>query len=259
MLKELNMTNPRVQAYFDMIEAIDKLHEDDDIDLVSNDVDASSADFANWSPEVQAVAIALKKLDDLTPLERVPEKGVVETLVLERRFSTDRERSSDWLLVRNSLGVRETIRNFPISRYFALEHDKWSSCRENSEIADTSWDDARKERHVVSKIGLNEAVDRGLNFVFNLIQKAECDFQRGSEGHPEGAFVVFDGCGSYFFAITDEFERLGWRVHFDEEMPQFVTIRMPKVETVEARDAEWRKLSRDFNYDLLPSAGMTPR
>ena len=253
------MTTPRMRAYLEMIEAIEKLHDDDDIHLVGNEIAVTSPEFAALSLEMQAVAVALKKLDDLTPLERDPENGIAETLVLERHFSTYREESSDWMLVRNSIGVRETIRNFPVSRYFAHEHDKWSSCRENSEIADSSWDDARKERHVVSKIGSNEAVDRGLNFVFNLIQKAECDFQRGSEGHPDGAFVCFEGCGAYFFTLTDEFERLGWNVHFDEEMPQFVTIRMPKVETVEARDAEWRKLSRDFNYDLLPSAGMTPR
>lgn len=253
------MTNPRVQAYFDMIAAIDKLHEDDDIDLVSNDIDVSSFNFVNWSPKMQAVSIALKKLDELTPLERDSANGVVETLVLERRFSTDRERSSDWLLVRNALGVRETVLKCLVSRHFAFELDKWASCRENSEIADTAWDDARNERHVISKYGSNEAVDRGLNFVFNLIHQAGCDFQSGSEGHPEGAFVVFEGCGSGFFTITDEFKRLGWNVHFDEETSQVVTVRMPKVETVEARDAEWRRLSLEFDYDLLPNKVMTPR
>lgn len=251
------MTNPRVQSYFDMIEAINNLHEDDDIHLIGNDIDASSAEFANWSPEMQAVATALKKLDELTPLERDPANGVVETLVLERRFSTDREYSSDWLLIRNSLGGRETVLKCLVSRHFAFELDKWASCRENSEIAETAWDDARNERHVISKHGSNEAVDRGLNFVFNLIQQAGCDYQSGSEGHPEGAFVVFEGCGSGFFAIADEFKRLGWNVHYDEEMSQVVNVRMPKVETVEARDAEWRKLSLEFHHDLLPNKMMT--
>lgn len=251
------MTTPRVQAYLDLIEAIENVPENDDVHLVAAQLAESEPEFAALIPEMRRVAIALRKLDDLMPLERDIENDIQETLVLERSFSTYRESSNDWLIIENSLGAREMVRKWPASLAYAPEVDLWAHCREASEIGDTVWDDARKERIVYSNIGSNVAIDRGLNFAFNLIKQAECEFTGGSEGHPGGAFINMDGCGFAFHMLTDEFERLGWSVHFDEEMPSFVTVRMPQVHTVEARDAEWRKLARDLNYDLLSEMGLT--
>ncbi|WP_315921777.1 hypothetical protein [Mesorhizobium sp. SP-1A] len=254
------MTTPRVQAYLELVEAIEDLPEEDDVHLVAAQLAESEPEFAALTTEMRRVAIALRKLDDLMPLERDIENDVQETLVLERSFQNHRTSSSDILRVENSLGAREIVRKWPASLAYAPEVDLWAHCRETSEIKDSLWDKARKERFVVDlKIGRKVAIDRGLNFAYDLIQKAECEITGGSEGHPGGAFICFDGCGSAFFELTDEFERVGWRVHFDEEMPSFVTVRMPQVHTVEARDAEWRKLARDFNYDILLQTGLTPR
>lgn len=251
------MTSPRMQAYLELIDAIERLPEDDDVHLVATQLEESEPEFAALTPELKRVAFALLKLDALMPLERDIENDIQETLVLKRNFSSYRESSNDWLIIENSLGAREIVRKWPACLAYGPEVDLWAHCRETSEIDDSPWDEARKERIVYSKIAGEVAIDRGLNFAFDLIQKAECEFIEGSEGHPGGAFMCFDGCGSGFFVLTDEFERLGWSVHFDEEMPQFVTIRMPQVDTVEARDAEWRKLVRDLNYDLLPEMGLT--
>jgi len=248
-----------MQAYHELVEAIEDLPEDDDVHLVATQLAESEPEFAALTPEMRRVAIALRNLDALMPLERDIETDVQETLVLKRNFSTYRESSDDWLIIENSLGAREIVRKWPASLAYGPEVDLWAHCREASEVKDSPWDEARKERLVDLKIGRKAAIDRGLNFACDLIQKAECEYLGGSEGHPGGAFINLDGCGYAFHMLTDEFERLGWRVRFDEEMPQFATIRMPKVETVEARDAEWRKLSREFNCDLLLQTGLTPR
>ena len=253
------MISPRMQAYHELIAAIENLSEDDDVHLVAIQLVESEPEFAILAPEMKRVAIALRGLDALMPLERDIENDIQETLVIERSFRDYRTSSFDWLRVENSMGAGEIVQKWPLSMAYGPEVDLWSHCREASEIKDTPWDEARKERLVDLKVGRRTSIDRGLNFAYELIQRAECEFIGGSEGHPGGAFINLDGCGAYFFTLTDEFERLGWNVHFDEEMPQFVTIRMPKVETVEARDAEWRKLSCEFNCDLLQQTGLTPR
>jgi hypothetical protein len=216
------------------------------------------AEFHMLLPEFKQVVNALTKLDELLPLQTDIINNLDENLVVERTFFNHWTSSSERLRVVNTLGARETVQDWHADIVHASEIEQWSQCREVSEIKDTPWDEARKERLVDLKIGRKAAIDRGLNFAYDLIQRAECKYLGGSEGHPGHAFIHIDGWGTAFDALTDEFQRLGWSVHFDEEMPQFATIRMPKVETVKDRDDEWRKLSLEFNQDLFPNAGMTP-
>lgn len=252
------MTSPRLQAYHELLEAIKNVSDQDELNVTTRRA-MSDAEYDLLVPEFKQVVNALTKLDALMPLERDVENNVQETLVVERTFFNHWTSSSERLRVVNSLGARETVQDWHADIAYASEIEQWSHCRETSEVEDTPWDEARKERLVDLKFVRKAAIDRGLNFAYDLIQRAECEYLGGSEGHPGYAFIHVDGYGMAFDALTDEFQRLGWSVHFDEEMPQFATIRMPKVDTVEARDAEWRKLSRDFNYDLLAQTRLTPR
>ena len=53
--------------------------------------------------------------------------------------------------------------------------------------------------------------------------------------------------------ILQEFKRLGWETMGGYTADKFLAY-MKSVRTVEERDAEWRKLACEFNYDLLPGA-----
>jgi hypothetical protein len=143
-----------------------------------------------------------------------------------------------------------------IHRDWAPYIEEWSHVREASEILDTPWDDARRVRRTVSSYGEVELIDRGANFIVDLVQKAGCQTFVSCEGHPRGAYLGFLGDDAARSVLEREFERLGWRV---EHNPDRTIVRMPEVRSVGERDSEWRRLSREFDYSLLADWAVSPK
>jgi len=83
------------------------------------------------------------------------------------------------------------------------------------------------------------------------VQRAGCSTYVSCEGHPRGAYVGFTGDQVDRARLESEFDRLGWHV---EPNPERTIVRMPEVSTVEERDAEWRRLSLEFDYGIIVEA-----
>lgn len=248
------MTTQRIQAFSKLVKAHGQLCERGTVRHLAfngNEKDESFQErISGLSPSVSALLADMRELDALMPLERDIESGVWETLVIES------ENGRAWLGVENSIGTRDRLTTFILHPNFGPFIDQWCHCREASEIKDTPWDDARKERRTVSYGGEETTIDRGANFIIDLIERAGCRTYVSCEGHPGGAYFGFTGEPSEIAKLTAEFRRLGWRI---EAEPEKAVVRMGQVESVEERDAAWRKLSQEFDYDLLPEMGLMPR
>jgi len=248
------MSTKREEAFAGLVKVHEKLEDGGfvrHLAFVGNETEeAFWKRIESLSPSIIALITSMRELDVLMPLERDVESGVWETLVIES------EHGRAWLGVENSIGTKDRLTTFILHPNFGPYVDQWSHCREASEMKDTPWDDARKERRTVNYGGEETTIDRGANFIIDLIERAGCRTYVSCEGHPGGAYFGFVGEASEIAKLTAEFRRLGWRI---EAEPEKAVVRMPKVDTVEARDAEWRRLSLEFDYDLLPKAGLTPR
>ena len=248
------MTTFRIQAFSKLVEVHGQLDERGTVRHLAFNGNENDETFqeriAGLSPSVTALVAAMRELDALMPLERDVESGVWETLVIES------EGGRAWLGVENSIGTKDRLTTFILHPNFGPFIDQWCHCREVSKLKDTPWDDARKERRTVSYGGEETTIDRGANFIIDLIERAGCRTYVSCEGHPGGAYFGFTGETSEIAKLTAEFRRLGWRIEVE---PEKAIVRMPQVENVEDRDEAWRKLAREFNYDLLPSVTLAPR
>lgn len=248
------MSTKREKAFAELVKVHEKLEEGGLVRHLAFVGDETDEHFRKriegLSPSLIALITSMRELDVLMPLERDVEGGVWETLVIESEYGRA------WLGVENSIGNKDRLTTFILHPHFGPYIDQWSHCREVSELQDTPWDDARKERRTVSYGGEETTIDRGANFIIDLIERAGCRTYVSCEGHPCGAYFGFTGETPEIAKLTAEFRRLGWRIEAESEN---AVVRMPKVESVEERDATWRKLAGEFNYDLLPKLGLTPR
>ena len=199
--------------------------------------------IASKSPFEKKAIAALRLLDSLMPLERDPEQGVWESLAVEF------DGHGGYLVVENRLGKRDHVTTWSLKPVFGQVIDAWSRCREESVEHDTPWDEARKERRTVKSIGQEFVIDRGANFICDLLRKAGCEPFVSCEGHPGGAYFGYRGDEHAEEALRNEFDRLGWKS--EKSIHGGSLAYMQPVETVQERDAEWRKLALDFDYELL--------
>jgi hypothetical protein len=216
--------------------------------------EAFNVRLASMKPFEQDIAVVLRKLDVLMPLERDPNADVWETLLIENGSQYF------WLSVENVLGKRENITTFAVGNDDGYSNflETWSHCREASSVCDTAWDVARSERRTVLYDGKQHVIDRGANFVCDLLLNAGCKPFTSCEGHPWGAYVGFTGDKLTSVTIMQEFKRLGWETMGGFTDDNFLAYMKP-VNSVEERDAEWRKLACEFNYDLVPNIVSGPQ
>ncbi|WP_315921779.1 hypothetical protein [Mesorhizobium sp. SP-1A] len=247
------MTTKREKAFAELVKVHEKLEDGGlvrHLAFVGNETDEAFRNrIEGFSPSLIALMAAMRELDALMPLERDVENSVWETLVIE---------SSDgraWLGVENSIGKKDRLTTFIVHKNWGPFIEQWSHCREASKLKDTPWDEARKERRTVNYGGEETTIDRGANFVIDLIEQAGCQTYVSCEGHPGGGYFGFTGETSEIAKLTAEFGRLGWRI---EAEPEKAVVRMPKVVAVEERDATWRKLSLEFDYSLLEKNTLKP-
>lgn len=247
------MNSAREQAYRSLILAIDAVPDRMKMKFFANPAaetdEAFNARLKTMPSYEQAVLNALRAFDALMPLERDLEAGVWETLEFVRGYQ------HDWLTVENTVGRKESVTTFcaELERFDIIE--QWSVCREASELMDTPWDEARRKRNIVIYDGRESLVDRGVNFVVDLLAQYGARSVTSCEGHPWGAYVGFHASRNVVEALFSEFARLGWKACWDRQ--DSVVAYMKDVYTVAERDAEWRKLAREFNYDILPKTGLT--
>lgn len=249
------MSTSRIKIYQELVKAVDAV---DGVkwpkvkifgSLTGETDEAFSVRLASMKPFEQDIAVVLRKLDVSMPLERDSDAGVWETLLIENGSQYF------WLSVQNLMGERENITTFAVGNDDGYSNfvETWSHCREASSVGDTAWDAARSERRTVLYEGNQHVIDRGANFVCDLLQQAGCEPYVSCEGHPWGAYVGFTGDALTAITILQEFKRLGWETMGGYTADNFIAY-MKSVRTVEERDEEWRKLAREFNYDLLPGA-----
>lgn len=246
------MSTLRINTYLELVKAVDAVDGDEwpkvkIFGSLANETDeAFNVRLASMKPFEQDIAVVLRKLDVSMPLERDPDADVWETLLIENGSQYF------WLSVENVMGKRENITTFAVGDEDGYSNflETWSHCREASSFGDTAWDAARSERRTVLYNGKQHVIDRGANFVCDLLQKLGCEPYVSCEGHPLGAYVGFSGEKLRSFIILHEFKRLGWEIMLGSTDGMFLAY-MKTVNTVEERDAEWRKLACEFNNDLL--------
>lgn len=247
------MTTKREKAFAGLVNTATKFADKGSLTtfarLPNEDGQAFSERMNAVQPHHKEITAAMRELDALMPLERDADNGVWETLILES------DGYHSWLGIQNCLGKLDRVTTFILHKDWGPFIEQWSHCREASEVQNTPWDEAREERRTVNYMGEEVVIDRGANFVIDLIEKAGCQAYVSCEGHPGGGYFGFTGETSEIAKLTAEFRRLGWRI---EAEPEKAVVRMPKVETVEQRDAEWRKLSLQFDYDLLQQNAPKP-
>lgn len=248
------MTTKREKAFAGLVKIHGKLAGEErlirQLASIGNETDlAFRKRVGGLSPSLVALITAMRELDALMPLERDIESCVWETLVIESAGGRA------WLGVENSIDKKDRLTTFIVHKDWGPFVEQWSHCREASEVKDTPWDEARKDRRTVNYMGEETTIDRGANFIIDLVEQAGCQTYVSCEGHPGGGYFGFTGETSEIAKLTAEFRRLGWRI---EAEPEKAVVRMPKVETVEQRDAEWRKLSLQFDYDLLQQNAPKP-
>ena len=88
-------------------------------------------------------------------------------------------------------------------------------------------------------MGQATVIDRGANYVCDLLQKAGCEPFVSGEGHPGGAYFGYRGSGEIDEALRNEFERLGWETEQSNHGGSLAYMK--PVRAVAERDAEWRR------------------
>lgn len=241
------MTADRSKAYDRLAASIRRLAANESsIALLGSQPGESIADKTTRLAALPPRAAALfQELDRTAPLERSPEDGVWETLIIETNAG------NAWIGVVNAIGARDRVTTFGTSPFFGLPFDLWCQCREQSLPGETPWDEARKERRVVDYKGEPTVIDRGANYITDVITAAGCQVLYTCEGHPHAAYAGFQGESQA--RLGEEFQKAGWDVEEDRGR---VTVRMPEVDSVAERDALWRKLSLELS--AVPAAAARP-
>lgn len=192
------------------------------------------------------VAAMFAALDRMAPLERAPGDGIWETLILETAGG------GAWIGVVNAAGEKDRVTTFGTAPKLGFLFDLWCRCREESLPGRSPWDEARAERRVVMYAHEPTVIDRGANYVTDLLTAAGCAVHYTCEGHPHSAYAGFSGESQG--RMAEEFRKAGWTV---EESPDRVTVRMPEVGNVAERDAAWRKLSHELSP--VPARGTSSK
>lgn len=188
---------------------------------------------------------ALRDLDRTIPLERDRDAGVWESLVF---IVGD---GHAWLMVRNELGAREDVTTWGIHPAFEGVIENWSECRlDDRSPGTTSWDEARRERRVVD-YGGPTLIDRGANRIIDLVTSAGGTTVASCEGHPGGAYLLWEGCPE----AADVLTALGWRV---EDRGGRSAAYMTEVKSIEDRNARWRLACAELEQRLAPARGARP-
>lgn len=236
----------RIETYERLVAAVRKFAAQDLRGSVLASIPGETDDdaerrLAALPPDLSA---HLRRLDRLAPFERTPDEGVWETLVV------DAFDGKAWIGVVNAAGQKDRVTTFGAEPDCSFQFDQWCLCREDSPMGDTPWDEARKKRRVVMYAGEPTVIDRGANYVTDVLTGAGCRVHFTCEGHPHSAYVGFSGPAQA--EMAEDFRRAGWKV---EEGKNSVTARMPEVSNVAERDAQWRKLSMHFSPEstVLPS------
>lgn len=237
----------RKQAYDRLLDVLTSFPKAGPITAIGSLPEESDEAFAkrmtSKSPFEKKAIEALRLLDSLMPLERDPSQGVWESLQIEF------DGHAGYLVVENRMGARDHVTTWFLKTAFGDVVDVWSRCREESVEEQTPWDEARKERRVVNHMGQATVIDRGANFVCDLLQKAGCEPFVSCEGHPGGAYFGYRGSDEIEEALRNEFERLGWETEQSNHGGSLAYMKPVRV--VAERDAEWRRLSLEFDYELL--------
>lgn len=248
------MSTLRIETYLELVKAVEIVddHRWPKVKIFGHlpgeTDDAFNKRLAAMKPFEKDIAVVLRQLDAAMPLERDPDAEVWETLLIENGSQYF------WLSVENTMGERESVTTFGVRNDDGSANfiESWSDSREASTVGDTPWDTARTDRRTVLYDGKQHVIDRGANFVCDLLRNAGCEPFTSCEGHPWGAYIGFYGDRRNGNLILQEFKRLGWETMGGYSDPQFLAYMKP-VRTVADRDAEWRKLAREFNYDLVPN------
>lgn len=191
---------------------------------------------------------ALRLLDSLMPMERDPVQDVWESLAVEF------DGHSGYLVVENRLGKLDHVTTWFLKPVFGEVIEEWSKSREESIEMPTPWDEARNERRTVQSMGQYVVIDRGANFVCDLLRAAGCEPFVSCEGHPGGAYIGFRGDPDVEEALRNEFARLGWTSELSHHGGSLAYMK--PVQNVAERDAEWRKLALEFDYGIVDKASM---
>jgi hypothetical protein len=240
------MSNSREQAFKRLMDILKRHSDAHAVNIIASlpeeDDDAFDKRIASQTPFEKKVSKALRLLDSLMPMERDPDQDVWESLAVEF------DGHSGYLVVENRLGKRDHVTTWFLKPVFGEVVEDWSKSREESIKMSTPWDDARKERHTVQSMGQEVVIDRGANFVCDLLRKAGCEPFVSCEGHPAAAYFGFRGEEAVEEALRNEFARLGWSAEIGRNGGSLVYMK--PVKTVAERDAEWRRLALEFDYGI---------
>lgn len=208
---------------------------------------AALPEEAGWrmDPRLDRLRLLVLELDALVPLERDPERGVLEVLVAEISSHSGHA----WISVENAVGRREQVTTFGCGRANAAYFDSWSRCREESVPADGIWDEGRKVRRIVLYDGRPSLVDAGAVAVCDILGAAGIEVVSTCEGHPWGAYVCFRDPVDR--AASAAFLEAGWRV--ERNRPEAVA-RMSVPRDVADRDRMWRATCETMAAALAPAA-----